>query len=285
MIKKHRAWVIFHIPRSVRPLLKRFSLITLVVISLLLIFLSRSESPALAGLRNFSLKILSPIIIASEGVSGLASGIFSNTSDYFFVYDKNQELTADNQALKRILLSLQEQEEENKRLRDLLKFAQEPFFIEKSARVVGNTGGVFLNTILINAGKEDSVVKGQAVVSEHGLVGRIIEVSDKVSRVLLISDINSKIPVITSSSRERSILKGNGTSPTELLYLKKESRIEDGEHILTSGDGEVYPAGIQIGNVKKESDGRYIVVPFTAWNTLEFVSILQKQSDSPLVNQ
>lgn len=276
MIRKNRSWVVFHVPRSIRLLIRRFSVIIMMVLLMSLVLLSRAESPSLQGLRVLALNIFSPITTSIEAISGLISGLSGNANEYFFVVETNKHLNKENRALKETILSLQQFEQENIRLKRLLKFDKDPLYVERSARVVGQTGGVFRNTILINAGHDSDVRKGQAVVSEHGLVGRIIEVSQNVSRVLLVTDLNSKIPVLTNQSRERAILKGNGTSPPELLYVSGVGAIADGETVITSGDGEVYPFGVEVGRVQQSEAGRYTILPFSKWHALEFVSILQQ---------
>lgn len=277
MIRKHSSWVIFHISKPVRQLLKRFSLIAFLIIALALVLIIKSESPVLNSARSVVLDLFSPVFYLSQGVSDLTTGLFDGTSDYFFVYDKNQQLKLENEALKNKVVELQQAKQENLKLKSLLGFVKELSYEPKTARVVGYTGGVFINTIMINLGDSNGVKRGQAVVSEHGLVGRVIETFSNVSRVLLVTDINSKIPVITVKSRERSVLQGNGSSSPELLYLSENSSILDGERVITSGDGEVYPAGLKVGIVKKKADGLSEVNPFADWNKLEFVSVLQKQ--------
>ena len=117
-------------------------------------------------------------------------------------------------------------------------------------------------------------MKGQAVVMNGGLVGRVIETGKSSSRILLLTDINSKIPVISIDSRERSILAGNNTENPKLLYMPKESKIVDGEVIITSGDGDMLPPGLMVGKATKLADGSYEVLPFVSWHNIEYVSIL-----------
>src|SRR5690606_4385105 len=116
-----------------------------------------------------------------------------------------------------------------------------------ATKILGDSSGPFIRSALVNAGETHGVLKGQIVINYNGLVGRIIEVGSKTSRVLLITDINSRIPIITASSRERGIVVGNNTDLLSLLYLPEDTRVQIGEIIFTSGDGESFPSGVPIG--------------------------------------
>ena len=129
--------------------------------------------------------------------------------DYLQVYDKNRHLEEDNRALRQQLLTLSQMKIENERLRRLLRFTEEHNHIQVTARVVGDVSGPYIRSVMINAGSLLGVAAGQAVVSGDGLVGRVIEVGEKTARILLITDINSRIPILSSLTRERAIMAGN----------------------------------------------------------------------------
>ena len=113
--------------------------------------------------------------------------------------------------------------------------------ISLPARIVSDFGGPYLHAALINGGTQQGISPDLAVVSQHGLVGRVVESGKTSSRVLLLNDINSRVPVIAETTREKSILAGsNGGMPT-LAYLAANSKIAVGERIVTSGDGGVFP--------------------------------------------
>ena len=110
-------------------------------------------------------------------------------------------------------------------------------------------GVTFVRSLLVLAGKSDGVIKGQAAVTGQGLVGRVTAVGERASRVLLVTDINSRIPVRVDRTRERAVLAGNNSSSPSLIYLPPETGVQVGDRIVTSGHGGVFPKGIPVGIV------------------------------------
>lgn len=266
---------ILYLFRPLRHLFSRFALLLFVLLSFGLIFLSKTN-------HTVTQKISTEITDVAANVSGVAlkpvdwlSGATKGVEKYLFVYSKNETLRQENRELQNRLSLLAQVELENRRLRQLLHFVQEPSYRFISARVVGDTSGAFIRSLLIDAGKWDGVKEGQAVVNEQGVVGRVIEVGDHSARVLLLTDINSRVPVISAESGIRCIVAGNNQEHPELTYLLDESNIKSGEHVVTSGDGELFPPGLEVGKVyKSPNDGKFYVQPFAQWNKLQFVSVL-----------
>src|SRR3546814_11384359 len=94
-----------------------------------------------------------------------------------------------------------------------------------SAHVVGDLGGAFVRSVLVDAGARDNVEKGQAAVTGEGLAGRVFEVGHRAARVLLLTDINSRIPVVIERTRDRAVVAGNTSSLLRLLYRSEERRV------------------------------------------------------------
>ncbi len=272
--RRAKASFILNVSRPVRELLRRFSFGVLIFVSIIAIIVGRSQNDFLTNLRTHILDFLSPILEIAVIPLDIASKSEEAFSSYLFVHSKNAKLEEDNKKLRIQVAKLYQMQKENENLKNLLNYIQDLEYKFITAKIVGNSSGPFTRSAIINAGESDSVIKGQAVVNNGGLVGRVVEVGNNSSRVLLLTDINSKIPVISMDSRERSILAGNNTESTKLIYLPKESKIADGEVVLTSGDGEVMPPGILVGRAYKLADGSFEVLPFVKWHNIEYVSIL-----------
>ncbi|HTI84989.1 MAG TPA: rod shape-determining protein MreC, partial [Alphaproteobacteria bacterium] len=140
--------------------------------------------------------------------------------------------------------------------------------------VIGESGGPFARSVLINAGSSDGLSRGQAVVNGDGLVGRLTDVGDSAARVLLLTDLNSRVPVVIEETRERAILAGDNSDRPTLAYLPPDARITSGQRVVTSGNGGVLPPGLQIGTVSVGRDGVPRVQPFVNWSKIEFVRIV-----------
>jgi rod shape-determining protein MreC len=197
-------------------------------------------------------------------------------------FEEILEARKENILLKQQLASLEKAKEdnlilkaENSKLKDLLHFVREQEYSFTSARLLATTPGPFVKSAIISAGHKQDIEKEQVVLNDKGVIGRIIEVSPENSRILFVNDFNSRIPVITSISRERCILAGNNSSKLELLYLPENTQIRDSELVITSGDGKYYPPGLPVARIIKSSNGEFYALPFLDIKSLEFVSIIK----------
>lgn len=258
-------------------LLMRFSLVLLFCIAATSVFVSQNNSPLATSIRTHTADITAPALYAlSRPVAWIATGA-DIVRSYFMVHSQNETLEKENRLLKRQLIHLSGVAYENERLQSLLHYVKSTGHEYLSAMVVGSASSPFYRSVTINAGTNDGVHKGMAVVNDQGLAGRIVEAGNTSSRVLLLTDINSNVPVISNSSRERSIMSGNNDDMPQLLYLPKDTKIREGEVILTSGDGELFPYGLQVGTVHKDIDGGYRVRPFVQWHRLEHISLIRNK--------
>jgi len=163
---------------------------------------------------------------------------------------------------------------ENQNLKSQLNFAPdaEPGFV--TARVIADTGGAFVHSILVSAGARDGVAKGQAVVTGDGLVGRVHAVGTRSVRVLLVTDLNSRIPVIIEATRTRAILAGDNSERPRLIHLPPGATASIGDRVVTSGHGGAFPPGLPVGVVAQISDGNVLIKPYAQRDRLEFVRIV-----------
>jgi rod shape-determining protein MreC len=118
---------------------------------------------------------------------------------------------------------------------------------ELLAKVIIDKKSPFLRSIIVNRGSKDNVILGMAVLDEKFLVGKVVEVNYSTSRVLLLSDLNSKIPVSIEPNGVQSILSGSGSSFGEIQYIKENYELENDSEIFTSGSGGIFRSGIPIG--------------------------------------
>ena len=118
---------------------------------------------------------------------------------------------------------------ENARLRDLAHYTAPPVLHLVTSRVIADMGGAYAHSVMISAGSRDGVSKGQAVISDEGLVGRVAEAGYQASRVLLITDINSRVPVIVENSRDRAFLSGDNTNRPLLTFLTADAAVAPGD--------------------------------------------------------
>ena len=204
---------------------------------------------------------------------------------YFFAVSENRRLKAELRDMRQwrdVAIALRD---ENARYRTLLGLKTDPPIPMVAARIVTDSRGPFADTRLANAGSERGVKAGNPVMSENGLVGRVIGVTDGASRVLLLTDIASRTPVMNDRTNARAILTGDGGPNPRLDYLRGRDPIREGDRLLTSGDGGVLPRGLPVGTAVKGLDGRWRVVLASDRAPIDFVRILLFQDFTQVVNQ
>jgi rod shape-determining protein MreC len=188
--------------------------------------------------------------------------------------EENVRLKLENAQLVQWQSSAKQLEAENKALRKLLNVPLPAQSTYVSARIVGDAGGPYVHAALLAVGRAEGVAENQAVMTEAGLLGRIIEAGDHSARVLLLTDINSRVPVIGEESRERGILAGDNSGALSLHYLLADTKIRSGERLVTSGDGGVFPPGIPVGMVQSVEGHKISVTPLVDRSNLEYVRVI-----------
>jgi rod shape-determining protein MreC len=220
--------------------------------------------------------IATPVIGAMSSPVSASAELIEESKHLLAAYDENKVLRDENERLRRWHAAAQGLQSENARLRGLLNFTPEAEATFITGRIIGDSGGAFLRSVLVDIGGRDSVRKGVAAVDGNGLVGRVAEVGQRSARVLLITDLNSRIPVLVGDNRERAILAGDNSDLAKLVYLPPERSIGAGDLVVTSGHGGAFPAGLPVGIVVSTSKagGELRVQPFLTPDRLEFVRLM-----------
>jgi len=259
---------------SLKPLFARAGIILLLSASLGLVMMSRTHTGILENVRNIISDGITPVINVLAKPVDTLSGIGRWVGEIATLREDNMHLKSDNARLLQWQAVATELSSENEKLRALLKFAPTSKSAYTSARVAVDTDSPYSRSVIITSGKEQGVAEDLAVVNDAGLVGRIVDTGKKTSRVLLLTDMNSRIPVISEDSRERSIAGGDNSDSLSLIYMPENSKLAVGEKIITSGDGGVLPPGLPVGVVTKIEKGVATVKPFVDGYHLEYVSVV-----------
>jgi rod shape-determining protein MreC len=234
--------------------------------------MSQSGNPAAERLRTAITDTLIPVLeVAARPIDAIA-GAGAWLTEMARLHAENIALKNQNLQLLKWQAVAKDMEAENQSLRALLKVVPSQSHSFVTARIVSDLGGPYVHSALINGGSQSGIKKNQAVMNENGLVGRVVEVGETSARVLLLSDINSRVPVIAESVHEKSILSGNNEAEPTLSYLAAGSKIAVGERIVTSGDGGIFPAGIPVGVVTSIENNVVRVQPFADPARIEYIS-------------
>lgn len=189
------------------------------------------------------------------------------------VYEENQRLREENARLLAKQNELAELERKVARYEELLKAQTDAPVASVAARVIADASGPFVHTVLVNAGHDQGIAKGQAVVDELGLIGRVIASGNRSARILLLTDLNSRIPVMVEGANLKAILTGDNSVRPTLEYLPSGARIPAGARVVTTPDGGVFPPGIPVGVVASTSRSPRVDL-FTGEGRADFVRIL-----------
>jgi len=228
----------------------------------------------ISALRVHTIDTLAPFLDAiarpMQAVENFASGLRDTVS----LRADNQKLREENAHMIEWQNTVVSMEKENRELRALLNFKTEPKLSFISARVIADIGGAYTRGLIVTAGKVDGVRDGMAVMTGEGLIGRVVEVGDWSSRVLLISDLNSRIPVTIAETGDRAIMAGDNSSEPKLLFMARDAAVSDGARIVTSGHGGVFPPNLPIGILHEAAHGIYAVVPTADIGRVTYVRLV-----------
>ncbi len=193
--------------------------------------------------------------------------------------EEHAALTQEVKRLKKVEQQALVLVQENTRLKEILRVLPAAQVHQVTARLLGESRGGIWQHALLNAGRKQGVVTGQAVMNPDGLVGRIADVSEQSARVVFVTDVNSRIPVQAETSGLRGVLAGRHGQMPQLLYIAEDAALSTGERLMTSGDGGMLPAGLPVGVVaEREESGQIAVRPLVDWQRLDYVTVLQLQA-------
>jgi rod shape-determining protein MreC len=236
------------------------------------------------GARIHAVDTLAPIVDAVARPINVVGNALQDAKDYVNLRANNEKLRAENLQMKEWQNAVVTLQKENHDLRDLLRFKTEPGFAYISARVIADTGGAFERGLIVTAGKLDGVREGMAAVTGDGLIGRVVEVGDWSSRVLLITDLNSRIPVAIGPTGERAIVAGDNSPAPRLLFLSPDAVLADGATVVTSGHGGIFPPNLPVGSVSETNHGGYTLVPAADMGHINYVRLVDFNLQGGAVN-
>ena len=258
----------------IRNLAHRFTYIGLVAAAFALMLLGKADVLLVERFRAQITDAFAPILdIASRPVA-TANEIIERGRELADIRRENATLRQANERLLQWQSVARILEGENKALREQLNFIPEQQASYLTARVIADSGGAFAHSLLVNVGSQVGVSNGQAVVTGDGLIGRVAGFGSRATRVLLITDLNSRIPVLVEATRTRAILAGNNSDRPRLIHLPPGVSVSPGDRIVTSGHGGVFPSGLPVGVIDSVSEAGISMQPFVRRDRIEYVRLI-----------
>lgn len=242
-----------------------------------LFVLWRIDNPRVERLR---LALMDRLLPSFEWTISPATTLTRMVSDFREldrVYAQNRELRRELQRMKGWREAALQLEEKNARLRALNNVRLSPRISFITGEVLADSGSPFRQSALLNIGRIDGVEDGSATVDGLGLVGRVSGVGERTARVILLTDINSKVPAVIQPSGQRALVTGDNTSAPLLEFVEDTEEVRPGDRVVTSGDGGVFPSEILVGSVAMDRSGRLRVRLAAEYKRLEFIRVLRQE--------
>ncbi|MDQ2094642.1 rod shape-determining protein MreC [Rhodalgimonas zhirmunskyi] len=255
--------------------LKRLLAFLLVLILIAIFIVWRIDSPRVERFRaQVADKVLPNFDWAMAPVTASVN-LLRDLQSYQALYAQNQELKRELQKMKKWKEAAVQLRQENARLLDLNKVRLDPRLTYITGVVMADSGSPFRQSVTLNIGAHDGILDGWAAMDGLGLVGRISGVGQNTSRVILLTDASSRIPVTIPASGQHGLLMGDNTLAPALDFLENADLVRPGDRVVSSGDGDVFPSGLLVGEVARDPGGRLRVRLAADYERLEFLRVMR----------
>jgi rod shape-determining protein MreC len=238
-----------------------------------LLVLSRIGHGAIADARDGLVDLTAPLLEVASVPAIEARRAADRMRLYAAAFDEVDRLKKENENLKQWEWRTKLLERKVAHLRSLLNAVEEPGLVYATGRVIADARGPFVRSALINLGRKDGVHIGYAVINGDGLVGRTVDAGESFARVLLLNDLNSRIPVLVGPAGMRGLASGDNSAELQLDFLPDNATVYPGDEVYTSGSDGVLPRGLRVG-VVTGTPGAFKVRPYAKLNSLDAVSVL-----------
>ena len=255
--------------------LKRLLSVLLVVVLLAVFLIWRIDSPRVERFRAQVVDAVLPSFAWAMAPVTATINLLQDFESYQSLYEQNQELKRELQKMRKWKEAAVQLGQENARLLDLNKVRLDPRLTFITGVVLADSGSPFRQSVLLNIGARDGILDGWAAMDGIGLVGRISGVGDSTSRVILLTDASSRIPVTIQASGQHALLVGDNTRSPAIEFVEDSDVVRPGDRVVSSGDGDVFPPGLLVGEIAVDPGGRMRVRLAADYERLEFLRVLR----------
>lgn len=266
----------------IKGLVRRFYVVFLVFLAVVFIVLGKADHTVIDTVQVGTEAVVMPMVdLVSVPVKGVR-GLSTMMTEIFTVHTENKKLLAEQKVLREWEAVARALMVENKALRDLMHYVPPPDHRFVTARVVAEQGGTFVQELVALAGRKDGVQKGHIVMTGEGLLGRIIKTGSGLSHILLVTDINSRLPVMIEGTTMRAILAGDNSDQPLLVALPLHQQPKVGDRVVTSHQSGLFPQGLPVGVVSYVSNRTIRVQLFASPSKVPVVRIVDFGLESVL---
>lgn len=261
---------------------RRIVLALLALLAIAAFGLWRVDNPRAERMRMVVIDALAPPLGGLTAPLAWAARAAEDWAGFVAAHEENRELRREIARLRAWREAAQQLERENARLRALNNVRLAPRIVFATGEIVADSGGPFARSVLVDVGRVDGVADGAAAVDGGGLVGRAVGVGERVSRLLLLTDPTSRVPVKVLPSGRRAILMGDGEAAPRLGFLSDPQGVSLGDRVETSGEGGVFPPDLAVGVIAALGDRSARVRLAADYRRLDFVRVLRWRREAPL---
>lgn len=269
---KRRRSLFIHLSH-IRQLAQKFALVILFLTAFVLMLVNKTDTVIIEKTSSFATDVVSPLVDVLVIPAKAVAHVYDYFRDLKQIHKDNLRLKEENKKLNNLYDRARALEIENKLLAELMNYAVPPEAKFITTRVIAEEGDAFSHSVIAYTGSKD-VKKGQVALSEKGVVGRVDRVGNIYAKIILITDINSKIPVMVENNRVRGILSGDNTPIPKMIFTPLEAELKVGDRVVTSGVAGVFPAGLPVGRIMAIDKTSIKIKPFGSLEQLEYIKIV-----------
>lgn len=260
----------------VRPV-RRLVIGVLALLLLALFLIWRIDSPRIERFRTAIVDAVVPNMDWAMAPVTRVARMIEDFRSYARIYEQNQELRRELQQMRAWREAALQLEQRNAQLLDMAQVRLDPQLTHVTGVVMADAGSPYRQSVLLNVGARDGIVDGWAVMDGLGLAGRIAGVGDRSSRVILLTDSNSRVPVLVQPSGQRALISGDNTPLPVLDFVENPEGLRPGDRVVSTSDGGVFPPGLLVGEVVMATDGRLRVRLAADYGRLDFLRVLRSR--------
>lgn len=265
-----------------RLFLRKLVLTLVMICAFGLVFLNKVGNKNFDKNQDALSAVLYPVLRVMQLPADGVYWVYQKIDDFIFVYRENNELKSNIKQTDELKNKLYALQTENALLSEMLVYTPPKDIDFVTAKVITGEGDGFSHSMIVYVPEKEKITKGQVVLYKDAVIGRVEKVRGAYVRIMLISDINSKIPVLIERTRDRGILSGNNTEVLNLLFTASNADIVKGDRVVTSGVGGIFPSDLLIGYVSKASASFVEVLPVHEIEKIEYVKIVRYLTDADI---
>jgi len=260
----------------VRPV-RRLVIGVLALALLALFLLWRIDSPRVERFRTAVVDAVVPNMDWAMAPITRTARMIEDFRSYTRIYEQNQELRRELQQMRAWREAALQLEQRNAQLLDMARVRLDPQLTHVTGVVMADAGSPFRQSVLLNVGARDGIIDGWAVMDGLGLAGRIAGVGDRSARVILLTDSNSRVPVLVQPNATTALLSGDNSPAPVLEFVANPEALRPGDRVVSASDGGVFPPGLLVGEVVLGADGRLRVRLAADYGRLDFLRVLRSR--------